>query len=190
MKKLMLINFIILLLSVTNLTRGQSIQSPEAVVFDYDYERWLVSNYFQGCIVQLDLDGNVTYFTEFGLDHPRGMTIKDGILYVTVTTEIKGFDLSSGTEVFSLFIPNENYLNDVECDDDGHLYMSGSVTSKVYKVYLSSSNHTVFANVVGVPNGLLLDKINNRLLICLWGNNAPIKAINLSDSTVSTIVNT
>jgi len=189
MKKLSLL-ICILTLSIFSQTFGQSIQNPEAVVLDYEYERWLISNYNQGCIMQLDLDGNVAYFTETGLDHPRGMKIINGVLYVTVTTELKGFNLATGAVVYSLFIPEEDFLNDIESDDEGHLYMSGTLSSKVHKVYLATSSHSVFANVGYAPNGLLMDKVNNRLLICHWGANAPIKAIDLSDSTVSTIVNT
>lgn len=178
------------MLSLSFLINGQTLNHPEAVAFDYEYKRWMISNYMEGSILQLDLDGNLQYFTEPGLDHPRGMMILNGVLYVTATTELKGFDLSTGDEVFNLFIPDDTFLNDVESDDEGHIYITGTYSSKVHKVYLSNSTSFVFANVGYAPNGLLMDKINNRLLICHWGTNAPIKAIDLSDSTVTTIVNT
>ncbi len=188
MKKLSLQIFALTILFISQ-TVGQSFNYPEAVVFDYENMRWLVSSYEGGRILQLDLDGNLAYFNETNLDHPRGMKIMNDVLYVTASTEIKGFSLASGLEVFNLFIPGVTFLNDVESDDEGYLYVSESSTGNIYKVYLSSSNYSIFANGYAI-NGLLLDKANNRLLSCHWFENAPIKATDLSDSTISTLVNT
>ena len=46
------------------------------------------------------------------------------------------------------------------------------------------------SNLVQSPNGICYDQANNRLVFVNWGSNAPIKALSLSDSLVSTLANT
>jgi sugar lactone lactonase YvrE len=177
---------ILFLSGISVFTLSQSYNNPESVVFDYDNSRWLISNMGDGNILQLDLDGNLGYFVESGLDNPKGITIVEGVAYVNENTSVKGFDLTTGNEVFSLAIAEAAFLNDIEPDKDGHLFLSGSDSDKIYKVYLSNGTYTVFANVSFTPNGLLLDPANDRLLLCYFSTNSPIDAISLSDSSFST----
>jgi len=81
---------------------AQIFNNPESVVFDYQNMRWLISNKANGNILQQDLDGNLNYFVQSGLDNPKGIIIVDGVAYVNENTSVKGFDLTTGTEVFSL----------------------------------------------------------------------------------------
>ncbi len=168
---------------------GQNFSQPESVVFDYENLRWLISNKAGGTILQQDLDGNLDYFAD-GLDNPKGIIIYNNTIFISENSSVKGYDLTAGVETYNFDIPGATFLNDIVSDGEGHLYVSGSNSAKIYKIYVSTVSHSVFAEVSSSPNGLLMDKTNNRLLLCYFSANGPIDAINLSDSLVSTVTTT
>ena len=190
--KVFIINILVLLsfLTMPMAASCQTYNNPESIVFDFQNQRWLISNKSGSNILQLDLNGNLDFFVSGGLNNPKGIIIVNDVLYVNENTAVKGFALSSGTEVFNLFIPGAAFLNDIETDNNGNLFLSGSNSSKIYKVNIANITYSVFAEVSASPNGLLSDVNNNRLLLCYFTGNSPIDAINLSDSSVTTVVNT
>ena len=48
----------------------------------------------------------------------------------------------------------------------------------------------IVSNTVSTPNGIVYDGENNRLIFVNWGSNAAIKAVDLSDNSVSTLTTT
>ncbi|MCG8697772.1 MAG: SMP-30/gluconolactonase/LRE family protein, partial [Bacteroidales bacterium] len=83
-----------------------------------------------------------------------------------------------------------SFMNDAVVSDDGYLYVTDSNKDAIYKVSLEDGTHTVFENTIASPNGILLDKSNNRLIVCTWGSNAGIYGVSLSDASVSTLAAT
>jgi sugar lactone lactonase YvrE len=45
----------------------------------------------------------------------------------------------------------------------------------------------IVASTPGQPNGIFYEKGKNRLVFVNWGNNAPISAVDLGDSKVTTV---
>jgi len=164
---------------------------PESVAFDSLQSRYLVSNYYDGSIVQVDSSGNQSYFIT-GLGHCLGNTIKDGILYVsTGDSLVVGIDLATGQTVDSFGFSAYNGLDGTTTDTSGFLYVVDT-GGRIFKVELASGNSSVFASG-GLSTGLqdiFFDKENNRLLAVSFYQNAPIKGIDLSDSSVYVVVNT
>jgi hypothetical protein len=178
-------------LSATSVFPQNLFNGPESVAFDSLRSRYLVSNYFDGSIVQVDSSGNQSYFIT-GLGHCLGNTIKDDIIYVsTGSSLVVGIDLSTGQIVDSLGFSAYNGLDGTTTDTSGFLYVVDT-GGRIFKVDPASGDSSVFASS-GLYAGLqdiIFDKENNRLLAVSFYQNAPIQGIDLGDSSVYVVVNT
>jgi sugar lactone lactonase YvrE len=164
---------------------------PESVAFDSLHNRYLVSNYYDGSIVQVDPDGNQSYFYT-GLGHCLGNTIINNTIYVAgADSVVLGIDLSTAqvVDVFGLTV--YNHVDGVTTDTSGYLYVVDT-GGRILKVNLATGDYSVFVSS-GLTPGLqdiIFDRENNRLLAVSYYQNAPIQAIDLSDSSVYVVVNT
>ncbi len=163
---------------------------PESIVFDQSHDRYLVSNYLTGDIVQIDGEGNQDYFVR-AQNAIQGLEIVGDTVYVGCGSSVKGFDLATGETVMDVVIPGVENLNDVTADTSGNLYISDVYGHAIYRIGLSDHSYSVFATIgVSYPNGILFDAEHNRLLLCSFRYHSPIQEISLEDSTVTTVTAT
>ena len=164
---------------------------PESVVYDQVRNRYLVSNYNNGAIVQIDSEGVQSYYdtTLIGDHNIVGMHIKDEVLYVASNTGpysgIVAFDLESAEMLTYYEIEYEGLLNDITTDTSGYLYVTDYWDNKLFKVNIETQEYSLFIDGgMGFPNGIWYDEWNHRLLVCsVMGYGTPILAVNLEDST-------
>ncbi|UCC78527.1 MAG: T9SS type A sorting domain-containing protein [Candidatus Zixiibacteriota bacterium] len=169
---------------------------PESVAFDSLYNRYLVSNYNDGSIVQVDTNGNQSYFIT-GLDHCLGNTIKGNTLYVSVIdsmllfSSVIGIDLATAQIVSNIYIPCFEHLDGQTADTSGFLY-AADTWGGIFKINPVTDEYSIFASGVLIPGlqDIIFDPENNRLLAVSFYQDAPIQGIDLSDSSVYTVVNT
>jgi len=123
--------------------------------------------------------GKVSVFST-GLDDPKGLTIVGDFLYVADKTQIIKIKLTDGKQksVFvaaNTFPKKPLFLNDLEADAQGNLYVSDSgdilgsgkggviykvdATGQVKKIIDGTMNEKVMA-----PNGLLVDEKSKQLI--------------------------
>ena len=123
-------------------------------------------------------NGQASLFTD-GLDDPKGLVIIGDSLYVADKTQIIKINLADATkEVFvpaSAFTKPPQFLNDLEADPQGNLYVSDSGdilgTGKggvIYKINASGEVTKLIDGddnpLVMAPNGLLADDTGKVLL--------------------------
>lgn len=122
-----------------------------------------------GFISKLDSNGNVIEKKFISnLNAPKGMNSIDDILYVADIDTIKGFDLNNKKEVFNLPIKNAVFLNAIEILDNNTLLVSDTGTGIIHIINIDNNKYDTFVKLdskFGGPNGLLLDKNNNRLIV-------------------------
>jgi len=164
---------------------------PESMIYDSVHFRYLISNCQTGDIVQVDSNGNQSYFAQ-GVHAIQGLEIAGNVVYVGCDSLVRGFDLETGTMVMNVHVTGVSNLNDVTADTSGNLYLGDVFGTKIIKVNITTQNWWVFVNGNGIsrPNGLFYEKATNRILVCSYRNHSPIQAISLSDSSVSTLTNT
>ena len=164
---------------------------PESVEYDAAGSRYLVSNTGNGTIGEMDIVTQTigTFATGFTFG-PHGLEILGDRVYACDGGRIKGFELASGSQVFDLNL-NGMFLNGLTTDGT-YLYATDFSAQKILKVNpVGSGSFTEFvSNTAGTPNGIVHDPAANRLVVVFWGSNAPIKAVSLSDSTVTTLTST
>ncbi|WP_075186191.1 SMP-30/gluconolactonase/LRE family protein [Teredinibacter haidensis] len=181
--------FFIMTLLVSNVINAQAFQTPESAAFDSSSNRYFISNYGDGNIIQLDSAGNKSYF-KTGLSKSLGMIIKDDILYVVSNPKmVKGFRLSDASQVFEIEISEGLFLNDITSDDSGFLYVTDSRLKAVFKIDLSKKTYSLFVKTeLDNPNGIIFDKANNRLVMCYFEEDSPIDQITLKDAVRTEII--
>ena len=95
------------------------LNNPESVVYDPIYNRYLVSNWEDGNIIEIDNNNNQQYFSTI-LEQSAGLHIVNNTLYAASTygpvTGLVGFDLATGEIVSRVDIPDKELLNDITSD--------------------------------------------------------------------------
>lgn len=164
---------------------------PESIIYDSSHHRYLISNYGTGDIIQVDSNGQQSPFVS-NASAIQGLEIEGNVVYVGAGQMVRGFDLETGQMVMDVHVPNISNLNDVTADTSGNIYASDVFGTKIIKINISTGVYSVFVNGQGInqPNGIFYDKPYNRILVCSYRANSPIQSINLSDSSVSTIIGT
>lgn len=192
---------LILFLSLANFAFSQNLfNRPESVVFDEPRNRYLVSNYGNGDIIQVSLvtedetedtlsEKSQLFYSGFG--SAAGLHIIQDTLYCATDLGFAAIDLNTKALLFILKIPEAGFLNDITSDSSGACYVSDHVKSQIFKVDVKNQTYSLFASSgLQYPNGILMDETNNRILVCSCLAFGPIKGVSLSDGSVTLVKKT
>lgn len=157
---------------------GVGFSTPESVLHDQDADVYLVSNINgapldkdgNGFVSRLSPDGDVLELkwidgeaADVTLHAPKGMAIKDGMLYVADIDCIRTFDASTGAPVGEVCLEQASFLNDVAPHPetgviftDTGLDASFSPTGSDAVYHLTEGDYaTIAADAgLGAPNGV------------------------------------
>ncbi len=169
---------------------AQSLSGVESVEYDPVNGQYLTSSDGTS-IVAIAPNGALSHFGT-GLQADYGMEVVNGTLFTIVGGSVKGYDLTSATEVMAMPISGAGFLNGMGNNGTDRLWVSDFSAKKIYEVDISNLNSpsytTVVSNTVSTPNGIVHDDANNRILFVNWGSNAAIKAVDLTGHGVSNVV--
>lgn len=182
---------VFLLISAAPAPAQNLLRLPESVVYDSSHNRYLSSNYGTGHIVSIDMQGNQEYFVQNQYCR-NGLHIAGNIVWAACIEQgIRGFDLDSAQLVTHIAIDSAINCNDITSDTSGHLYVSDVYRNMIYKIDLDDYSYSIFVDhTISYPNGIYFQERYNRIILVSLISNSPIQAIDLSDSTVTTLVYT
>lgn len=169
---------------------SQTFSSPESVEYDGANHRWIVGNsgaqtmssdYPQSALA-VPFASGMTY-------GPHGIEILNGVAYCCDGSFIRGYSLSTGTPVFNLNL-GASFMNGITSDGVSTLFATDFTAKKIYRIVPANNHFNIMASTAKTPNGIIYDAPNNRCVFVTWGTNAPIQAISLADSIISTLVTT
>lgn len=168
---------------------SQTLNNIESVEYDSSENRFFISN--GNSIIARASDGTLSFFSNQSATH--GMEVMGDHLFVIDGSTIRGFELDTENEVMTLNVSGAGFLNGMTNDGNGNLFATDFSNKRIYKFNVSDlSNPTqeiIVNNTATTPNGIVYDEDNNRLIFVNWEFNATIKAVDLSDNSVSTIIN-
>src|SRR5215216_6727385 len=141
------------------------------------------------------------------IDAPKGMAVvnntNNSLLYVSDITDLVEVDVNSGKIINRYNAPGSGFLNDVASDNQGHVYVSDTVTNTIYRldtknlVNKSNNNNNASLQVwlqtpeLNGPNGLYVDDTNNRLIVVSFGAfsnpGGSIRVVDLQNRTMSSL---
>ena len=196
-------------------------KTPESVIYEPNENVLFVSSIDgapdgkdnQGFISKVSpLNGSIIELNWVtGLNAPKGMTITNNnitnntLLYVSDITDLVEIDANSGKIINRYNAPGSGFLNDVASDNQGHVYVSDTVTNTIYRLDTknlgdnSTNNSNASLQVwlqtpeLNGPNGLYVDNSNNKLIVASLGafsNPAgSIRVVDLQNRTVNSLGN-
>ncbi len=187
---------LIMFLSASAVRAQNLLNNPESVVFDSLNSRYLVSNWGDGAIIQMDSEGKQSYFSTalMGRYRMAGLYIVEDTLLAAVgdapDAGLAGFLLDSGELLFTIIIPDVGLPNDIVSDKNGVVYVTDYWGDKLYRI-IDHAPALMIDEGLEYPNGLIYDAENHRLLVLsVMGTGSPIIAVNLDDHSLSTVVTT
>ncbi len=174
----------------TNLI-AQNYQSAESVEYDPSQNRFLISN--GNNILARASDGTLSYFGNGSSSH--GLEILGENVFGLSGNIMRAYNLETAEEVMSITLSGAGlFLNGLTSDGVENLYATDFSNRTIYKINVADLNNPtqeiIVSNTVKVPNGIIYDGANNRLIYVTWLNNADIRQVDLSDNSVSVITTT
>src|SRR5829696_1613252 len=193
-------------------------KTPESVIYEPNENVLFVSSIDgapdgkdkQGFISKVSpLNGSIIELNWVtSLDAPKGMAVvnntNNSLLYVSDITDLVEVDVNSGKIINRYNAPGSGFLNDVASDNQGHVYVSDTVTNTIYRLDtknlgINSNNNNASLQVwlqtpeLNGPNGLYVDDTNNKLIVASLGafsNPAgSIRVVDLQNRTVNSLGN-
>ncbi|TWT56672.1 hypothetical protein KOR42_00250 [Thalassoglobus neptunius] len=121
-----------------------------------------------GWITKLTLDGKiVSHKWVTGLNAPKGIRSHENTLYVSDIDRVVAIDIEAGEIVKEYLIPEAKFLNDLCTSDDGTIYVSDMVASRIYQIKDNKASVFLEGPELEHPNGVLVE--GNSLIIGGWG---------------------
>lgn len=184
-------SLLIALISLPLAGISQSLQNIEAVEYDHENSRFLVSN--SNSIIAIDHQTqDLSFFGNGTASH--GMEVMNNTLFAISGSTIKGYDLTTEEQVMSMNISGAGFLNGMASDGTGRLWVTDFSLQDVIEIDVTDidnpSYETVVSNTVSTPNGIVYDETNDRLIFVNWGGGAAIKTVDLDTYAVTTITGT
>lgn len=152
------------------------LQAPESVIYHPGSDALYVSNVNgapdavdgNGFISQLSDEGEIEdlYWLD-GLDAPKGLAIKDDLLYVADIDELVVIDINSQSIAARYPAEQAKFLNDVSIDQQGRVYVSDMMTNQIYRLADGTFSLWMDDPQLEAPNGLLVE--GDKLIVGSWG---------------------
>lgn len=178
-----------LFLTSTFVANSQSYQGPESMEYDAAGDRWFVANSDNGEIIARSNSGTLSVFASALPSGPHGLEIVGNTLYACSGSRIRGFDLSTGTQTVNVNL-GATFLNGIT-HVGTDLFITDFSAKKIFRFNTLNNSYNEFVSgLAKSPNGIIYDADDNRLVFVNWGTNAPVMAVNLTDSTTSTLTTT
>lgn len=150
--------------------------APESAIYDAERQEIYVSNVVgdplaadgQGFVSRVSPDGEMLEAEWVaGFDAPKGLAVDGATLYVADISRLVAINTATG-EIMGEWAGKEgDLLNDVAIDDDGRVFVSGTLGNRIYMLEDDALSVWLEDPVLNHPNGLKVD--GNRMLVAPWG---------------------
>jgi hypothetical protein len=171
---------------------SQNLTGVESVEFDPVTQRFLVTNGSSIVFIDDNEDADGTLGNGAGASY--GMEVMNDVLWAISNNQVKGYNVSDGSLLATANISGASFLNGMASDGVSRIWVTDFSLKKIHQIDVSDLSNLVVtqivANTTSTPNGIVYDGENNRLIFVNWGSNAAIKAVDLSNNSVSTITTT
>jgi len=164
---------------------GQNLlHGAESVDFDIDRNRYMVSSYYDGNVVAIDSVGiQSLYKTDLGRTY--GLTISQGVLYVSTGLAVKAYDLSTDELLWDIVFTS-GLVQGVGCDGDGYLYAIDNL-GRIIKMDLSTRTQQILVSsgLPVYPQDVAYDPVRDRLLAVGYDEGSLVVEIDRETGAVS-----
>jgi hypothetical protein len=173
----------------------QVLKIPESVKYDVNNDRIYVANINgrsnkkdgNGFISIVSTEGEIVELKWIeGLNAPKGMGIYQGKLYVADIDEVVEISIKDGKIMESYKAEGAEFLNDIDVDSHGNVYISDSSggNSVIYRLSGGKIEVWLKSDEIDHPNGLY---VKDSLLVVGNSGDGKLKAVRIKDRSVEVI---
>jgi sugar lactone lactonase YvrE len=168
------------------------LKTCESVLFDKERNTLFVScingtpsdKNGTGYIARLTPDGSIeTLEWVTGLNAPKGMGVYGNRLYVTDIDQLVIVDINQGSVIDRIPLEGASFLNDIDVDSDGTVYISDSDTGILW-IYENGELRQWITEGLDRPNGLFVEE--SRVLLTSSGSE-DLKIIDKSSGSYESV---
>ena len=168
------------------------LKTPESVKYDRTKDILFVANINgkptekdgNGFISKLNIQAKIIDLKWIkGLNAPKGMGIYDNKLYVTDIDELVEISISEGKIIHRFSAKDAEFLNDIDIDKNGYVYVSDMATGKIWVLKNNTFEIWLDSEELIGPNGLFVKDEN--LLI---GTKTKILSVNLKSKKINSLI--
>ena len=156
---------------------SEGLQAPESAYYDEASGLLFLSQIGEGggggrdgdgWISKLSADGKmITDKWVTGLDAPKGLRSRNGVLWVSDVDKMVSIDIATGKVLARITVPEATFLNDVATGPDGTVYVSDMLKSRVIAIKDGQCSVFLEGPEIEHPNGLLVH--DGKLILGGWG---------------------
>ncbi|NLR90999.1 MULTISPECIES: NHL repeat-containing protein [Flammeovirga] len=159
------------------------LQTPQDVAFDEKSGLFYISSPGNNGVIKRGRRGGAVFAVK-GLNHPRGVMIESGILYVADSNAVKGFNLKTEEKVFEQTVEGATALRSISSDGTD-IFVSDKEANTVFKINIKKKDVSVLTKDVIAPAGLLYNKkLKEVLILSSQESGGGIYSCSLKDNTV------
>lgn len=169
------------------------IDGPESVIFDEARNRYLVSNWMGGSIVEIDSLGGQKYFAG-DVTRSAGLCISGDTLWAAANNpnRVLAFDLNTGENLINVTIYGSVFFDSIELDSSGFVYITDSNNpnpgGRIFRLKISDLSYIVYYDTgISRPQTMRFLPDENALIFCTADTPGKIQKLNLTDSTLATV---
>lgn len=179
---------------------------PESVVYDEKRQQYYVSNVNKAPLQQ-DKNGSIGIIKDngqqktvdwiTGLSSPKGLGLREDMLYVADVKELVIIDVAKGAIAKRIPAPDTMVLNGIAITDEA-VFVSDWMGNAIYTVTENGLKLWVSSPGLDLPNGLIVK--GDYLYVGAWGNKPKadfstettgnLKRISLKTKNIETLTNT
>jgi sugar lactone lactonase YvrE len=187
MKTLLLILLTAILFPALSI--AQQLSSPESIAYYPAGDYYLVSNAGNGTIYKYSTSGEISSFAT-GLIAPKGITIVYNYLYVADVTNLVGFNLTTGSKIFTVPITGSTFLNDICYDGLEMLYLTDTQKNSIFKYSVTNKEVSTLQlkGTLIAPNGIIYK--DKKLFGVSMILKSPVWQIDLTTNNITTLKST
>lgn len=169
---------------------AQAIFEPESVEFHPRLDRYLISNRGAGLIQTLDSEGGLDTLVNAG-SGLGSIELVSGVVIAVIGSQIDGYDVDTGLPVFENISVQGDVVGGLAWDGRNAVYL-GNSQNQIHRIDITDIAKPFISATYEMgsfkPSGVAYDRVNNRLLIGTWQQNAPILSLNLDGSKPEPVV--
>lgn len=181
----------------------EGFKNPESAVYDPRLNIIYVSNVNgspnekddNGFISIVSVNGNLLNEKWVpGLNAPKGLAVFDHTLFVADIDELVAINIDNGRIIKKYKVDDARFLNDVDVDSDGNVYVSDMVLDRIHKLSGDDFSIWIESDELENPNGLHFTE--DDIIVGSWGKMTDgfateipghLKRISLNTKSISSI---
>jgi sugar lactone lactonase YvrE len=155
---------------------ASGLEAPESVLYDASRDIFYVSNIAgaldakdgNGFISILGPDGSLRQAQWVtGLNGPKGLAMSGDTLFVADIDRLVAIDVAGGKLIGTYPAEGAKFLNDTVVDADGRVFVSDTVTNRIYVLGAGALSVWLEDEGLAHPNGLAIE--GGQLIVAAWG---------------------